>query len=434
MSHFLRFETYDVRFPTSRTAAGSDAMNPDGDYSSAYVVATTDADDGLDGHGFAFDIGRGNELQLAAIRAVAERFVGRDVEATLADLGGVWRELVHDSQLRWLGPEKGVVHMAIGAVVDALWDLKARREGKPLWRVLADLEPEEILSLIDLRYLSDVLTADEALDILRRGRQGKAERVAALLDQGHPAYTSGPGWLGYPDELLSTLCAEAAAAGFPQIKIKVGRDREEDRRRLTIVREVVGDDLLVAIDANQVWDRDEAISWIKDLAAFELAWVEEPTSPDDILAHATIRSAVRPIPIATGEHAASRVVFKQLLQADAIDVMQIDACRVAGVNENLVNILLAAKFGVRVCPHAGGVGLCEAVQHLAMWDYVAVAGSWDGRMLEWIDHLHEHFEDPARVRGGRYLAPTAPGASTAILPATLVDYAFPDGPVWRSAS
>jgi len=407
-------------------------MNPDGDYSSAYVVAVTDAGDGLDGHGFAFTIGRGNEVQLAAVRAVAERFVGRDVEACLADLGAVWRELVHDSQLRWLGPEKGVVHMAIGAVINALWDLKARREGKPLWRLLADLQPEEILELVDLRYLSDVLTADEALDILRRGQQGKAERIAALLQQGHPAYTSGPGWLGYSDELLSALCAEAAAAAFPQIKLKVGRDREEDRRRLKIAREIVGDDLLLAIDANQVWDRDEAISWIKDLASFELAWVEEPTNPDDILAHATIRSAVHPIPIATGEHAASRVVFKQLLQADAIDVMQIDACRVAGVNENLVNILLAAKFGVRVCPHAGGVGLCEAVQHLAMWDYVAVAGTWDGRMLEWIDHLHEHFEDPARVQAGRYLAPTVPGASTAVRPASLAEYAFPDGPVWRA--
>ena len=430
MSRFRAFDTYDVRFPTSLTADGSDAMNQDGDYSAAYVLARTTGGE-HEGHGFTFTIGRGNDVQLAAIRAVAQRFTGRDVSGVLDDLGGTWRELVHDSQLRWLGPEKGVMHMAIGAVINALWDLKARIMGVPLWQLLARMAPEEIVSLIDFRYISDALEPEEALDLLRAARPGVREREASLIADGFPAYTTTPGWLGYSDRRLRDLCAQAAASGFRQVKLKVGRDLDEDRRRLGVARDAVGDRVAIAVDANQVWDVGAAIKWIRELAGFGLAWVEEPTSPDDILGHAAIRSAVAPIRIATGEHGASRVIFKQLLQAEATDVMQIDACRVAGVNENIANILLAAKFGVPVCPHAGGVGLCEAVQHLAMWDYVAVSGTTQDRMIEWIDHLHEHFENPARVAGGRYRAPVQPGASTALRGDSLKEYAFPDGPAWK---
>jgi L-fuconate dehydratase len=430
VSRFSAFDTYDVRFPTSLTADGSDAMNRDGNYSAAYVVARTDGGE-CEGHGFAFTIGRGNDVQLAAIREVARRFVGRDVSGVLDDLGGTWRELVHDSQLRWLGPEKGVMHMAIGAVVNALWDLKARIAGVPLWQLLARMSPEEIVGLVDFRYISDALEPGEALDLLRAARHGSREREASLIADGFPAYTTTPGWLGYSDGRLGALCAQAAASGFRQVKVKVGRDLAEDRRRLGIAREAVGDGVAIAVDANQVWDISKAIDWIRELAGFGLAWVEEPTSPDDILGHAAIRSAVAPIRIATGEHGASRVIFKQLLQAEAVDVMQIDACRVAGVNENIANILLAAKFGIPVCPHAGGVGLCEAVQHLAMWDYVAVSGTMQDRMIEWIDHLHEHFEHPARVAGGRYRSPLQPGASTALLSESLKEYTFPDGRAWK---
>jgi L-fuconate dehydratase len=430
VSRFAAFDTYDVRFPTSLTADGSDAMNGEADYSAACVVMRTDGE-GWEGHGFAFTIGRGNDVQLAAIREVAQRFVGRDVSGVLDDLGGAWRELVHDSQLRWLGPEKGVMHMAIGAVVNALWDLKARGAGMPLWQLLARMSPEEIVGLVDFRYLSDVLEPGEALDLLRAACQGSREREASLIAGGFPAYTSTPGWLGYSDGRLRALCAQAVASGFRQVKVKIGRDLDEDRRRLEIAREAVGDGVAIAVDANQVWDVGRAIYWIRELAGFGLAWVEEPTSPDDILGHAAIRSAVAPIRIATGEHGASRVIFKQLLQAEAIDVMQIDACRVAGVNENIANILLAAKFGVPVCPHAGGVGLCEAVQHLAMWDYVAVSGTMQDRMIEWIDHLHEHFEYPARVEDGRYQVPLRPGASAALRGESLKEYTFPAGRVWK---
>lgn len=434
MSKFRAFDTYDIRFPTSLTQAGSDAMHRDGDYSAAYVVARTDADDGVDGNGFVFTIGRGNDLQLAVIQGLVQRFIGRDVDGVLDDMGATWRELVRDGQLRWLGPEKGMVHMATGAIINALWDLRARREGKPLWSALADLSPEETVALVDFRYLSDVLSPEEALELLREAEPGKAERRGELLEKGYPAYTSGPGWLGYSDNMLASLCLKAAADGFRQVKIKVGRDVADDRRRLSIVREAMGDGYGVAVDANQVWDVDAAIAWIKQLDSYGLAWVEEPTSPDDILGHAAIRAGVRPVPIATGEHVANRVIFKQLLQSRAIDIMQIDATRVAGVNENIANLLLAAKLEVPVCPHAGGVGLCEAVQHLAMWDYVALSGTMNGRMIEWIDHLHEHFVDPAVVKRGRYCAPTAPGASAAMRAETLVSYLFPQGPIWHRNS
>jgi L-fuconate dehydratase len=424
VSQFTALDTSDVRFPTSTSLDGSDAMNPDPDYSAAYVRISTDADDGHEGHAFVFTIGRGNDVQVAAIATLDTFVVGRDVDAVLGDLGGFWRDLVHDSQLRWLGPEKGVMHMAIGAVVNALWDLKAKREGLPLWMLLARMSPEQLVDLVDFRYLTDALTRDQALVLLRRAQPGRAEREQRLLERGYPAYTTTPGWLGYDDEKLERLSREAAEEGFTQIKLKVGLDIEDDVRRLKLARAAVGHEVRIAVDANQRWDVDEAVEWMAALAPYDIAWIEEPTSPDDVLAHAAIARAVAPIPVATGEHMANRVMAKQFLQADALQVLQIDASRVAGVNENIAILLLAAKFGVRVCPHAGGVGLCEAVQHLSMFDYVAVSGELEGRMIEFVDHLHEHFVDPVRVSGGRYAAPTLPGASTEMVTASIEQYRF----------
>ncbi|MBG6055330.1 L-fuconate dehydratase [Salinibacterium sp. CAN_S4] len=412
MSRVVVFETSDVRFPTSDLLDGSDAMNPDPDYSAAYLRIGTDSGDGLEGHAFVFTIGRGNDVEVCAIAALESFLIGRDVDEVLGNLGAFWRELVYDSQLRWLGPEKGVMHMAIGAVVNALWDLRAKRAGLPLWRLLSELTPEEIVDLVDFRYLSDALTRDEALAMLRMAAPGRSARQELLLAEGYPAYTTTPGWLGYSDEKLETLCRRAVAEGFTQIKLKVGGHREDDVRRLGIARAAVGPKVRIAVDANQRWDRDEAIDWIRDLAPFDIAWVEEPTNPDDVLAHAAISRAIHPVPVATGEHGAGRVMFKQFLQADALQVLQIDATRVGGVNENIAILLLARKFGVPVCPHAGGVGLCEAVQHLSMFDFIAVSGERDGRMIEYVDHLHEHFVTPVDVRAGRYWPPSAPGAGT----------------------
>ncbi|HEY0803659.1 MAG TPA: enolase C-terminal domain-like protein [Pseudonocardiaceae bacterium] len=424
-------DTYDIRFPTSRELDGSDAMNTDPDYSAAYVVIRTDVGDGLSGHGFAFTIGRGNDVQVAAIKALAPYLVGKSLTEILDDMGATWRMFVHDAHLRWLGPEKGVMHMAISAVVNALWDLRAKRAGQPLWRLLADLSPEELVSLVDFRYLTDALTPDEALDMLRAARAGRADRAATLLAEGYPAYTTSPGWLGYTDEKLVRLSKEAVDDGFDQIKLKVGANNADDVRRFKLVRDVVGPDIRIAVDANQRWDVDTAIAAIGELAAFDPWWVEEPTSPDDVLGHAAIRKAVAPVKIATGEHVQNRIIVKQLLQAGAIDIMQIDAARVAGVNENVAILLLAAKFGVPVCPHAGGVGLCELVQHLAMFDYLAVSGSTQDRVIEYVDHLHEHFVDPAVVTRGRYAAPTAPGFSAELRPDSIATYLYPSGPVWR---
>jgi L-fuconate dehydratase len=418
-------ETDDVRFPTSVALDGSDAMNPDPDYSAAYVKLVTDAADGECGHGFVFTIGRGNDVQLAAIRSLAGHVVGRDVEEMLDDLGGFSKSLVHDSQLRWLGPEKGVMHMAIGAVVNALWDLRAKRVGKPLWRVLSELTPAQIVDLVDFRYLTDALTPVEALEILEQAESGRAARTEELIRHGYPAYTTTPGWLGYDDDKLTRLCREAVADGFAQIKLKVGGDRDEDVRRLGLARAAVGPGIRIAVDANQRWDAAEAIEWVNALAPFDLAWIEEPTCPDDILAHAAIARAIAPIPVATGEHMANRVIAKQLLQAEAVEVLQLDATRVAGVNENIAILLLAAKFGVRVCPHAGGVGLCETVQHLAMFDFVAVSGTFQDRMIEYVDHLHEHFQTPVVVTDGRYQAPLAPGSGAEMLDASIRTFRHP---------
>ncbi|WP_053207729.1 enolase C-terminal domain-like protein [Jiangella muralis] len=421
--------TFDVRFPTSRHLDGSDAMNPDPDYSAAYVVLRTD-DPSLAGHGFAFTIGRGTEVVVAAIRALEPLVAGLPLDDVAGDLGGFARRLADDSQLRWLGPDKGVVAMAAGAVVNAAWDLAGKLAGQPVWRMLAGMTPEEIADLVDFRYIEEALSRDEALAILRAAEPGRRERAATLVTEGYPAYTTSPGWLGYDDEKLVRLSKQAVADGFTQIKLKVGADAADDVRRMRLAREAVGPDIRIAIDANQRWGVDEAIGAVRQLAPLQPWWIEEPTSPDDILGHAAVRRGVAPVRVATGEHVANRIVFKQLLQAGAVDIVQIDACRVAGVNENVAILLLAAKFGVAVCPHAGGVGLCEAVQHLSMFDYVAVSGRLDDRAIEYVDHLHEHFVDPVRIVDGRYLAPAAPGMSTELRPESLTAHRFPDGPAW----
>src|SRR5829696_1186526 len=401
----------DVRFPTSEHLDGSDAMNPDPDYSAAYVVLRTNAPDGLEGHALAFTIGTGNDVQARAIEALNDHVLGLEVNEMCADLGGFSRRLVYDPPLRWLGPEKGVMHMAIGAVINAAWDLAAKRAGQPVWQFLADMSPEDLVRMVDYRYLTDALTPEESLEILRRAEPGRTERAAVLVSSGYPAYTTSPGWLGYSDAKLQRLA-------------------EEDVHRMGLVRAVVGPDIRIAVDANQRWDVVAAVEWMRRLAPYDPYWIEEPTSPDDILGHARIRREISPIKVATGEHVANRVVFKQLLQAEAVDIVQIDAARVGGINENIAILLLAAKFGVPVCPHAGGVGLCEMVQHLAMFDFVAVSGTTHDRVLEYVDHLHEHFVDPVRMRQGHYQAPSAPGLSAEMHPKALNEYAYPNGPVW----
>jgi L-fuconate dehydratase len=425
-------DVLDVRFPTSEHLDGSDAMNPEPDYSAAYVILRTDASDGLEGHALAFTTGRGNDVQAAAIAALAPYVVGRSADEVCGDLGAFSRSLVHDPQLRWLGPEKGAIHMATGAVVNAAWDLAAKRADKPVWRLLGEMAPEELVAQVDFRWLSDALTPEEALGILRRAEPGRQERITRLLRRGYPAYTTTPGWLGYSDEKLSRLSREAVADGFTQIKLKVGAVLEDDVRRMRVAREAVGDGVRIAVDANQRWDVGPAIDWMRALAPYDPYWIEEPTSPDDILGHRAVREAVAPIKVATGEHIANRVVFKQLLQAGAVDIVQIDSARVGGVNENIAILLLAAKFGVPVCPHAGGVGLCEMVQHLSMFDYVAVSGTVEDRVIEYVDHLHEHFVDPVRVTDGHYLAPALPGLSAQMHPESLKEHLYPDGPVWSA--
>ncbi|MBA3684575.1 MAG: L-fuconate dehydratase [Planctomycetes bacterium] len=423
----------DIRFPTSRLLDGSDAMNPDPDYSCAYVVLETDRP-GLSGHGLTFTIGRGTEICVVAVKALAPLVVGRRLEEFTADMGAFWRHITSDSQLRWIGPEKGAIHLATAAVVNAMWDLWGRSIGKPVWKLLADLSPEELVRCIDFRYLSDALTKDEALAILRAQHAGKAEREATLRRDGYPAYTTSAGWLGYPDDKLRRLCREMIARGFGHLKIKVGRDLQDDIRRATIIREEIGWERTLMMDANQVWDVPQAIAWMNELARFKPMWIEEPTSPDDVLGHAAIAKAMAPhgIRVATGEHCQNRVIFKQLMQAGAIGFCQIDSCRLGGVNEILSVYLMARKFGIPVCPHAGGVGLCEHVQHLQMWDYVSVSGSTHDRVVEWVDHLHEHFTDPCTMRGDRYLTPSKPGYSTEIKPASLDQHEFPGGPVWKT--
>ena len=429
MTRISALDVIDVRFPTSLGLDGSDAMNPEPDYSAAYVVLTLDVSD-IAGYSLLFTTGRGNDVACAAVRTLASYIVGRDVSQLLADIGAFARELTWDGQLRWLGPEKGVMHMAIGAVVNAVWDLRCRIEGVPLWRLLASLTPEEIVHQIDFTYIDDAVTPADALAILSEMQGGKPARIAALEADGLPAYTTSAGWLGYDDDKVARLVGQSVADGFTMLKLKVGADINSDVRRMKVARDAAGESARIAVDANQRWGVNGAIEWMAQLAPFAPYWIEEPTSPDDILGHATIRAAVRPTLIATGEHVQNRVIFKQMLQARAIDVLQIDACRVGGVNENLAILLLAAKFGIPVCPHAGGVGLCEMVQHLAMFDFVAITGTTNDRWIEYVDHLHEHFTDPVCVTGGRYRAPTGPGGGARMLDSSIAEFRYPDGPAW----
>ena len=428
MSVITSLDLVDVRFPTSVGVDGSDAMNADPDYSAAYARLNTD-DPALYGCGFTFTIGRGNEVCLAAIRAIADRLVGRPAASVVDAPGRVYRELASDSQLRWLGPEKGVIHLAMAAVMNAVWDMASRRAGLPLWRYVAQMPPEQLVEEADLTYLEDALTREEALEILRAAEPTRAERIARMEETGYPCYTTSPGWLGYSDEKMVRLAREAVAEGYRHVKLKVGVDLERDRRRLQLARDAVGPDIHLMIDANQVWSVPQAIRWIAELAEFDLYWVEEPTSPDDVLGHAAIRREVAPR-IATGEHGMNRVLFKQLLQAGAVDVVQLDSCRLASINEILAVYLLAAKFGVPVCPHAGGVGLCELVNHLVMIDFIAISGSTDDRVAEYVDHLHEHFVTPCIVRDAAYTLPSQPGYSAEIKAESLATYAFPDGSYW----
>ncbi|WP_457446175.1 L-fuconate dehydratase [Roseateles sp. P5_E4] len=415
--------TVDVRFPTSQHLDGSDAMNPDPDYSAAYVILETDTP-GLEGHGLTFTIGRGNDICCRAIEAMRHLVVGLELSWIAADMGRFWRHVTSDSQLRWIGPDKGAIHLATGAVVNAVWDLWAKAEGKPVWRLVADMSPAELVRCIDFRYITDCITPDEALALLTRAAEGKAERLATLEREGYPCYTTSAGWLGYPDDKLRRLCQEAVDAGFNHVKLKVGRDREDDIRRLRIAREVLGPDRKLMIDANQVWDVPVAIDWLKDLAFAKPWFIEEPTSPDDVEGHRAIRQAIAPMQVATGEMCQNRILFKQFMMRGAIDVVQIDSCRLGGVNEILAVMLMAAKHGLPVCPHAGGVGLCEYVQHLSMIDYLCIAGTRDGRVIEYVDHLHEHFVDPCVVRGAAYMPPEAPGFSITMKPASLAQYRF----------
>lgn len=423
MTSITGMRVLDLRFPTSQHLDGSDAMNPDPDYSAAYVILETDTA-GLEGHGLTFTIGRGNEICCAAILAMRHLVVGLDMDEVASDMGAFWRRMTSDSQLRWIGPDKGAIHLATGAVVNAVWDLYAKIEGKPLWRLICDMSPEEFVRCIDFRYLTDCITPGEALAMLRELDSGKAERIATLEREGYPCYTTSAGWLGYEDEKLRRLCQEAIDAGFNHIKLKVGRDLADDIRRLRIARAVLGPDRQLMIDANQVWEVGQAIDWVRELAFARPWFIEEPTSPDDIEGHRKIREGIAPVKVATGEMCQNRIMFKQFIMRGAIDVVQIDSCRLGGVNEILAVMLMAAKYGLPVCPHAGGVGLCEYVQHLSMIDYVCVAGTREGRVVEYVDHLHEHFKEPCVVRGAAYMPPQAPGFSIEMKPATLETYRF----------
>ncbi len=423
MTRLTALRVEDIRFPTSEQLDGSDAMNPDPDYSAAYVIIETD-NAAISGHGLTFTIGRGNEICCAAIRALEHLIVGRQLESITADMGQFWRDITGDSQLRWIGPDKGAIHLATGAVVNAVWDLWAKSEEKPLWRLVADMSPQELVRCIDFRYLTDCITPDEALALLTAQQAGKAQRIRELEQHGYPCYTTSAGWLGYDDDKLRRLCQQAVDAGFSHIKLKVGRDLADDIRRVRIAREVLGPDRQLMIDANQVWEVNDAIEWVQQLAFARPWFIEEPTSPDDIEGHRKIRQGVAPVKVATGEMCQNRIIFKQLIMREAIDVVQIDACRLGGVNEVLAVMLMAAKYQLPVCPHAGGVGLCEYVQHLSMIDFVCIAGSHQGRVIEYVDHLHEHFLHPCEVRGAAYMPPTAPGFSIEMYPASREKYRY----------
>jgi L-fuconate dehydratase len=424
MTIIQSIEVLDVRFPTSMHLDGSDAMNPDPDYSAAYAVLHTDTE-GLEGHGLTFTIGRGTEVCCAAIEALKPLLIGRDLDWITQDMGRFWRHLTSDSQLRWIGPDKGVIHLATAALVNAVWDLWAKAEGKPVWRLVADMTPAELVSLIDFRYITDCITPEQALRLLTERADGKAARLDDLERNGYPCYTTSAGWLGYSDEKLRRLATEAVEAGFSYIKLKVGRDLEDDIRRVRIAREVLGPDRHLMIDANQVWEVGQAIPWLEQLAFARPWFIEEPTSPDDIAGHRRIRQALQGrMQVATGEMCQNRILFKQFIMESALDVVQIDACRLGGVNEALAVMLMAAQHELKVCPHAGGVGLCEYVQHLSMIDYLCFAGTREGRVIEYVDHLHEHFVDPCRIRNAAYMPPARPGYSGEMKRESLERYRF----------
>jgi L-fuconate dehydratase len=430
--NITKVEVLDIRFPTSKEDIGSDAVNKDPDYSAAYCILETDA--GVRGFGLTFTLGRGTDLVVLAAKFLARFVEGRTLEWITSNWVAFTQELTGDTQFRWLGPDKGVVHLAAASLVNAVWDLYARVEGKPLWRLLAEMTPEQIVAAVDFKYITDAITPSEALELLKRQKAGFQGRLAQLERLGYPAYTTSVGWFGFSDEKIQLLADDALADGWVNFKLKVGGEAENDLRRARLIRKAIGADKRLMADANQKWDVSEAIARIKHLAEADLWWMEEPTSPDDVLGHATIRKAVAPVKIATGEHCQNKVIFKQLFQANSIDICQIDSARVLGVNENLAILLMAAKFDVMVCPHAGGVGLCEYVQHLSMWDYLACSGTMENRMIEFVDHLHEHFVEPCRIEQGHYMMPTAPGYSIEMVEETLQDYRFPEGKVWREAS
>jgi L-fuconate dehydratase len=432
MTTITNLSVRDIRFPTSRSLDGSDAMNAAPDYSATYVVLETDSPEQMAGHGLTFTIGRGNEICVTAVNSLAPLIVGKTLEDIVADMGSFWRAVTSDSQLRWIGPEKGAIHLATAAIVNAVWDLWAKTEHKPVWKLLVDMSPETLVRCLDFRYVTDALTPHEALAILRRRAATKAERETEMLANGYPAYTTSAGWLGYDDEKIRRLAREGVAEGWTHFKQKVGGNLDEDMRRARILRDEIGSDRKLMMDANQVWEVDEAVANMRRLAEFDPWWIEEPTSPDDILGHAAIRRRVAPIGVATGEHCHNRVMFKQLLQAQAIDLCQVDSCRLGGLNEVLVVLLMAAKFGVPVCPHAGGVGLCEYVQHIALFDYICVSASLENRVLEYVDHLHQHFVDPVVIRNGRYKPPQLPGYSIEMRAESLDQFHFPQGAAWRA--
>lgn len=433
MTKIIDLIAKDIRFPTSKSLDGSDAMNPDPDYSAAYVILKTDHPAGHEGHGLTFTIGRGNELCTAALNSLAHLVVGKTLEEITGNFGGFWKYMISgDSQLRWLGPEKGVIHLSTGAIVNAVWDLYAKMEGKPVWKLIYDMSPEQLVSCIDFTYITDAITPEEALEILKEKESTKHERLHYLSEHGYPAYTTSAGWLGYSEEKIRSLCRQAVLDGWNHVKMKVGSNLEDDVKRAKIIREEIGYERKLMMDANQKWEVNEAIENMKHLAQFQPWWIEEPTSPDDILGHKAIGKAVHPIKIATGEHCQNRVIFKQLITSGALDICQIDSCRVGGVNEILSILLMAAKYKIMVCPHAGGVGLCEYVQHLSMIDYLCISGEIGERVIEYVDHLHEHFLDPVEVKNGAYMLPQAPGYSITMKPQSMATYEFPFGEYWKN--
>jgi len=425
----IGYEVKDIRFPTSKTLDGSDAMNPDPDYSAAYLILKTNIPQ-LEGHGLTFTIGRGNDICVQAIRAYMPMVIGKKLSEITSNMGDFWHTLNGDSQLRWLGPEKGVMHISLGAVINAIWDLWAKKEGKPLWQLVSDMSAAELVNCIDFTYITDAITPQEALEMLKQKEPSKGERIAHLKENGYPAYTTSAGWLGYSDEKIRRLCRESITEGWTHVKMKVGSNLEDDIRRATIIREEIGEDRFLMMDANQKWEVNQAIEWMDGLKQFNPLWIEEPTNPDDILGHKKIREAVAPIRVATGEHCQNRVMFKQFLQAEAIDYCQIDSCRLGGVNEVLAVYLMAAKLGVKVCPHAGGVGLCEYVQHLSMIDFICISGSTESRVIEYVDHLHEHFESPVIIKNAAYAVPQDAGYSITMKTESINTYSYPNGSYW----